>query len=62
MIARVQDWSMASWLDHLPSGNQKRFIAPNGSGRICRRLTRSARFRAVGGTFVAVSNFKGRTA
>jgi len=23
MIARVQDSSMTSWLDHLPSGNQK---------------------------------------
>jgi hypothetical protein len=25
MIARVQDSSMTSWPDHLPSGNQKRF-------------------------------------
>jgi hypothetical protein len=25
MIAHVQDSSMTSWPDHLPSGNQKRF-------------------------------------
>jgi hypothetical protein len=43
--------SMASWPDHLPSGNQKRFITPYQTARICRRVQRSTRFQEVAASF-----------